>query len=395
MRGEEMLEAVGYIDTDLIKKGEKTMKKFRWRRWTAAAACAALICGGVLVYRRSLPQYAEEMLSVSDFAVGGMGSEIYWAYSVDELRRDNPTDGEEIRALPAYRNTVSWDERERPFGQDLEAMEEYLLSLAEKFGLDVDSLEIQNNAPDEGEMMGLTMEFASRGLEAPEYYSLPYRLWVKTEELKIEVDANMTATITFTDGIPVPEEYRLDYDSTPEELLAVSSYLWERYGEQIGYENPQVYIHGGDYTTEGEQLYTLCFYDGSDDEIENFENYSFNHAEFSPRLIRIYNDAALEEIGLYPLIDEEEALRLLTSGEYYTSVADPDEIPDEAAAVRCELVYRSGSKDKVLIPFYRFYVYLENAAGSHLHPEGMKAYGAYYVPAVDPAYLEKTIECDG
>lgn len=391
MRGEEMLEAVGYIDTDLIKKGEKTMKKFRWQGWTAVAACAALLFGGVLVYRRGLPQYATEILSVSDFSVSvdAGGGEIYHAYSVDELRRDNPADGKALRALPAYRNTVSWDERERPFGQDLEAMEEYLLSLAEKFDLDVDSLEIQNNAPGEGEMLGLTMEFASRGLEVPEYYSTPYRLWVKTEELKIEVDANMTATISFTDGIPVPEEYRLDYDSTPEELLAVADYLWEQYGERIGYENPQISIEGGDYNTNGEQTYTLFFYDGSDDAMESFENYSFNHTEFSPRIIRIYNDAALEEIGLYPLIDEEEALRLLTSGEYYTSVAEPDEIPDEAAVARCELVYRSGGKDKVLLPFYRFYVYLENAVGSRLYPEGMKAYGAYYVPAVDPAYLAK------
>ena len=57
--------------------------------------------------------------------------------------------------------------------------------------------------------------------------------------------------------------------------------------------------------------------------------------------------------------------------------------------VLSELIYRAGSKDKIMMPFYRFYVYLENAPRSPLLPEKMKIYGAYYVPAVDPVYLEK------
>lgn len=40
------------------------------------------------------------------------------------------------------------------------------------------------------------------------------------------------------------------------------------------------------------------------------------------------------------------------------------------------------------MPFYRFYVYLENAPRSPLLPKEMKIYGAYYVPAIDPAYLK-------
>ena len=104
-------------------------------------------------------------------------------------------------------------------------------------------------------------------------------------------------------------------------------------------------------------------------------------------MIRIYNDMAVEKIGLYPLISEEEALELLLNGEYYTTVIE--DFPGEEAVVRCELMYRAGSKDKILMPFYRFYVYLENAPGSDLYPDGMKIYGAYYVPAIEPAYLVK------
>ncbi|MBO5252985.1 MAG: hypothetical protein J6C51_03465, partial [Clostridia bacterium] len=128
------------------------------------------------------------------------------------------------------------------------------------------------------------------------------------------------------------------------------------------------------------------------DMAKNFENYSFNRAEFAPHsdgslyLIRIYSDAVLEKIGLYPLISEETAKALLLDGQFYTSVTEA--FPGENAIVKCELMYRAGSKDKILLPFYRFYVLLENAPGMHLYPDGIETYGAYYVPAVDPAYLQ-------
>ena len=385
MRGKEMLEAVGYVEPTLIEKGEKK-KRIDWKRWTAIAACACLVLGGALIYRHSLPQYATEILSISDMQIG-MGYEGYQVYDVNEIRRDNPTDGAKIKALNAYRNTISYDERLYPSGQDLDAMEEYLLTLAEKFGLDSASLEILDNTPSEGQMQGLIMEFASRGLEVPEYYTLPTRLWIRTDEMEIAVEHNMTATISFSEGIPVPEEYHFDHYSTPEELQELSEYLWEQYGELIGYENPQIHIDGGNYNIDGNRQYRLSFYDGERDKIENFENYSFNYTEFTPNMVRIYGDMALEKIGLYPIISEEEAMQLLLDGKYYTNVME--EFPGETAVERCEIVYRTGGYDKILMPFYRFYVYLENAPGMILYPEEMKTYGAYYVPAIDPDYLQK------
>lgn len=385
MRGTEMLEAVGYVEPSLIEKGEKK-KKINWKRWTAIAACACLVLGGTLIYRHSLPQYATEILSISDTQMG-MGYEGYQVYDISEIRRDNPTEGVKFKALNAYRNTITYDERLYPCGQDLDAMEAYLLALAEKFGLDTSCLEIMDNTPSEGQLQGLIMEFASRGLEVPEYYTLPTRLWIRTDEIEIAVEHNMTATITFTEGISVPDGYHFANNSTPEELTAVGEYLWNEYGNIIGYENPVLCINGGDYNTDGTQRYTFSFYDGSLDKIENFENYSFNRTEFSPGMIRIYSDAAMENIGLYPIISEDEARQLLLDGDYYTTVME--EFPGEEAVVRCELMYRVGSKDKTLMPFYRFYVYLENAPGTDLNPDGMKTYGAYYVPAIDPDYLQK------
>ncbi|MBQ8747263.1 MAG: hypothetical protein IJZ08_05280 [Clostridia bacterium] len=400
MKCMKLLEAFGLIHesyvTEASPENEKKISRgnasrLALRYGALAAALALVILGGMQLYRQSLPQYATEMLSVSETDIG-MGFEGYQVYEISELRTDNPTDGKAITSLNAYRNTISYDERLYPYGQDLDAMKAYLLSLADKLGLDTDTLEILDNAPGEGQMQGLIMEFASRGLEVPEYYKLPYIVYVQTENYRIEVNADMTATIFFTERPTLPAEYHFTHTSTPEELAAAGEYLWSQYGDLVGYENPQMRIKGGNYSIEGTQSYSLAFYEGERDKTENFENYSFNRAEFAPDsdgklyLIHIYSDAALEKIGLYPLISEEAAKALLLDGQYYTSVTE--EFPGEDAVVRCELMYRAGSKDKILLPFYRFYVLLENAPGMHLYPDGMQTYGAYYVPAVDPAYLQ-------
>lgn len=315
-----------------------------------------------------------------------MGMEAYALYSIDELRRDNPSDGKSITALPVYYNTVQYDERLYPYGQDLNAMRETLLTIAEKLGIDTTSVEIQDDSPDEGQMLGLAKEFASRGLEVPDYYSTPNQIWIETDTVKITIDTNRTVTIKFTDGLEVP--FPLSSYATQEELTEASSYLWEKYGYLVDYDDPQYILEGGDYTINGDQAYTLSFYDAQGDCSENFVNYSFNRITFHPDvgIIHIQTDNALEEIGLYPLISEEEAIEQLLVGNYYTSVTE--DFPGEDYIVRCELIYRVGSTDAYLLPFYHFYVYLPDAPRSPSYPDDIQIYGAYYVPAIDPAYLE-------
>ena len=182
MRGKEMLEAVGYVEPTLIEKGEKK-KRIDWKRWTAIAACACLVLGGALIYRHSLPKYATEILSISDMQIG-MGYEGYQVYDVNEIRRDNPTDGAKIKALNAYRNTISYDERLYPSGQDLDAMKEYLLTLAEKFGLEFVPLqkmfdEANADAPQSGYWLADGVHPSAAGHE------LIKRQWLKAfQELK-------------------------------------------------------------------------------------------------------------------------------------------------------------------------------------------------------------------
>lgn len=58
---------------------------------------------------------------------------------------------------------------------------------------------------------------------------------------------------------------------------------------------------------------------------------------------------------------------------------------------KVELVYRTGELEEYYMPYYRFYVELPNEE----RDDGLKTYGAYYVPAVDNVYISNMPLWDG
>lgn len=67
-------------------------------------------------------------------------------------------------------------------------------------------------------------------------------------------------------------------------------------------------------------------------------------------------------------------------------------MPGSEYIAKAELVYRSGPLEEMLIPYYRFYVLLPE---EELSGEGLKSYGAYYVPAIEDEYIENMPVYDG
>ena len=112
-------------------------------------------------------------------------------------------------------------------------------------------------------------------------------------------------------------------------------------------------------------------------------------------LIRICDGlAAAEEIGTYPIVNPETAKNLLYAGHYSTSVPHAFQGTEEIAKV--ELVYRSGAGEQILLPYYRFYVEITGIEGlAPSYTEGLRDYGAYYVPAVEPGFIENMPTYDG
>ena len=87
----------------------------------------------------------------------------------------------------------------------------------------------------------------------------------------------------------------------------------------------------------------------------------------------------------------DDARQRLRAGNYQTSA--PCALPEDADIAGVELVYRTGSREQLLLPYYRFYVRLPDTDMEYA--DGLQLYGAYYVPAIADAYLENMPVYDG
>uniref|UniRef100_UPI0025E0C74F hypothetical protein n=1 Tax=uncultured Gemmiger sp. TaxID=1623490 RepID=UPI0025E0C74F len=80
-------------------------------------------------------------------------------------------------------------------------------------------------------------------------------------------------------------------------------------------------------------------------------------------------------------------------GHYLTTV--PCEMPGEKFIRKVELIYRTGTEDAYWMPYYRFWVEVDDVPEAADQDPGLKTYGAYYVPAVAEEYLTDLPLWDG
>ncbi len=95
-----------------------------------------------------------------------------------------------------------------------------------------------------------------------------------------------------------------------------------------------------------------------------------------------------EKVGDYPIISADEALDMLKSGAFLTTV--PEEYFTSGSfdgPLSVELCYRSESQQQYFMPCYRFTVKL-NCSTTTDDGVSLTSYGAFYVPAVDSVYID-------
>ena len=132
-----------------------------------------------------------------------------------------------------------------------------------------------------------------------------------------------------------------------------------------------------------------------ENETEQLINYNFNRVTFGCNdegrlfIARIYQPDLSVKIGDYPIIDSRQAKELLLKGNYITTV--PYEISEKESIKKVELVYRTGEGEQYFMPYYRFYMELPDEEQEN----GLKTYGAYYVPAVEGSYISNMPVWDG
>ena len=424
MKNKRILEKIGDVSEDHIAEANPIkQRKHVWLKRAALAACVALAAFIVIKViptnpiesapeQDNLPILATEqanlpMLTVPEDSGEGMGFEGYMAYDISEIVNKNPwSETMEISTLPVYQNLLSYGENFHVLGADFEKMKEVLRNVAGRMGLDVDNLEITDNAPDQETQADITEKFAQTGQDVPEGYFSPTAVIIEDKGIKIEVDQQLTAKITFDPAVTLPAEYNFAQYASYDQVAAVAEYLKENYPGLIGMDNPQTNIHGGDYAIfSGEaiensgaqqaQSYSIEFYDGGGDIVNQIINFNFNRVAFYNNdngelfLARVFQPDLSEKVGDYPIITVDEAQALLGNGNYITTV--PVEMPGLEYVAKVELIYRTGGMEQFFMPYYRFYVELPDME----REDGLKTYGAYYVPAVDGAYLSNMPLWDG
>jgi len=402
MNGNELLENMELMDFAYVEAAEKMPGK-QTKRWpirlAAAVGAAAVIFAGIRLIPRETPAQplpGLPMLTLPETWGGGYGFEGYMAYDVSELVNANPwAQSDSPSALPVYQDSLPKGEDPVFSAEGWAKMREFLVDVAGRLGLAEEALTITDNSPDEEAQRKLAEKYQSVGEEVPAYSFAPTALVARAEGIKIEVDQFLTAKITFEPAVSLPEEYNFTHFATYAEKAAAAEYLLQEYRELVGFAQPQVNIHGGDYNIDHQQGYQIEFFDRSGDQTEQIVNYHFNRVAFYCNdegklfLARVFSSALYSKVGDYPIISAEQAGEQLLNGGYITSV--PYDFPGKKYVGKVELIYRTGKHEDYYLPYYRFYVEIPEAE----REEGMKTYGAYYVPAVESIYLAGMTVWDG
>lgn len=399
MKSERILNAIGNIDDELIEAAQPPArgKKRAGLKWAAAAAClAAALVGGFAFYGRlSVPDTADLPvldLTPRDIMSFGFGFEGYMAYDISELAGANPwTEQTKLKTLPVFRNPVDYDRAGAPktplSDETMETMKTRLLETAERLGLE--NVQVTDNAPSQEEIDAVKEKFAAVGQEVPEGYFEPTEAVAEQDGIKLTVGAELEVCIDFDPAIALPEGYNFDHYAAHEDMQKAAEYLLEQYADLLGMEKPQVSLTGGDYTYDGQQMFGVEFFDAAGGKIQQIVNYNFNTARFSCNdegklwIIRLNRPDLSQKVGDYPIISVKEARELLCAGYYTTTVpkaSGQEHIAPhgEEHIAKVELIYRNSCQDEYFMPWYRFYVEMPDM----VRDNGLKTFGAYYVPAV-------------
>lgn len=365
------------------------------------AYVASVLNGEIPAHGETDPSLPTITLDAEHFTSGGMGFEGYLAYDISELENGGPWRlGDEIDALPVYRNPWWQNEFEVVENADPDAMYARLYEVAALLGIDKAQLsDICEYPPNESAAEAYQYKYELAQEEVPQGFFTIYGISAKADGVRLHVDSDLTVDIHFDPTLPMPEGCDLSSDARGG-FEAAGAYLLEQYRTLMGYETPAAGLDYGDRSYYGEQHYQLRIYDASEDPVRNLENYWLDFWNFHGDsqhigdlwLIRHWYRDRSEKLGDYPIITPAEGWQMLQNGNYITTV--PVSLPEDALPARVDLVYRNESSAQVFMPYYRFLIELPGMPIGDSDPN-LKEYGTWYVPAVQSEYLDVLPVWDG
>lgn len=407
MKEERIAEILGMVDEKYVEEAAPASgrkKYYEWGKWVIAAAC--VIGVGWFAYNklyilhlRSITGPNEALMTevtqtpapvmemtpapiqkpivegelsedglpflMAEIDLGDMGYEGVTVYDISEFGSRNPwTQEVELETLPVYRN-LAWVKGGS--GVQVWYSAEELYAKAEEVAmlLNTEIISVEYGVIPED----LELFFEKEGVN---------EIKVQTPLGTIEINGNGEVCIGFEPALVLPEEMT-------QYLLEQFAVLWT--GEYI----VDTWV---EYYDSGEVIKEYGAFKEGDNLEEQILNYNFERIRFrqnwEEKLSSIDFGNQLdcaELLGRYPIISWETAQELLLNGAYVTSVPEirlHGGMVREEYIAKVELVYHHSVLDKVFMPYYRFYLELTEETDM---AEGLKSYGAFYVPAVSGEYL--------
>ena len=214
----------------------------------------------------------------------------------------------------------------------------------------------------------------------------------ETDEAYVNCDGYGTVTVFLKQGshIVLPDEYRLRFDADAETARRSAEWLTENFPQFFGGKDWGCDL-GGDRTFSGEVSRQYQIYPVSDDEVQTVLDYAYSRTTFLPddagdlTGFRFADElAAAEKADEYPVIGIGEAYTQLYAGNcrYNTGI-----MPRKGHEVGdAQLIYFNDRISKYQMPYYRFLIDITDDLDI-MTAEGLRIYGIYLVPAVDPLYI--------
>lgn len=319
--------------------------------------------------------------------VGGMGFEGYMAYSIDELENGNPwTIDSDIKILPVFKNKSPLDKLYPLANLSADEMIQKAKEIAALMQININEI---YTSPTKEELEAYEKKSGVKQDDTP------YEAVALGDGVKIGVGTSGDIRIMFEPGIELPNEFNFTFrDTTREEAKDVLNYLINKYSNVINMKDPTQKLFGH-YSFDGEQGFSYDIYESEGDLTNKILNYNFNNVSFAPNedgdlwIIDIDKKDITEKIGDYPIITVDEARKLLLEGSYITTA--PKNFSDEKLIKSVELIYRTGGYDEVFMPYYKFLIELTSMERDN----GLKTFGAFYVPAVEGKYIENMPKWEG
>ena len=381
MKKEDLMDALGSIDekylieADAYRNTHPFSKKPILTTWlTSAIICMLLLCISIYVLSFNTRQQGQHVaepvilpqVTLNDETLGGFGYQVLEYQSPFDIVNGNPWDETvSISSLPVFRNQLSYNEQHMVSGYSLDDMKEKFYDIADRLNLPSGSFQIQ--------------------IDRTPYSAV---IQAETDDYQIAVYENMDAKIILNAPPALPESLRFLSLHSYEENMAVAEYLLSTYADLIDMQDPQIAVSGGYCRSDGTKQYWISFFDKGKTIKESMLNYNFHTIDFyvidgQLKHITFHHSSFSSEVGDYPIISVDEAEKLLRNGNYI-AFFPPQLIKENFSIVKCDLIYRMEVIDTYFVPYYCFYIELDQEA----HAAGATSYGLCYVPAISSEYIE-------